>query len=673
MKINYFYDNKKRNYYFKCFLIILTFIPFILGWENINLKEYFKEIRKDLSKKKISLKDSNQNIQISAYKIMEKMTSILYETKTMKMDVEIWFEHPLFHMKSVFSNWVHNLQDYKIEGRMSFSSLNPKNNYSSSEWVQAYYIRGIPFYWDYKQRTWREESLKLSEEEESALDYTFLMGLFTINENFISSDVVDFLGEEKKGGKDCFVINYTVDPKVFEREGLTGNLQEKIWIDKKNFLPVVSRGEGKIGDAYLLLLTNYYDFNVPFSLLIPSFISKEVKNKKEILLSKVKDLVKEVAHIRGWQVLEDINVEFKNKISFRDFIKKLINKHYQKTRSENEELIFKLLGFLHKDADYKEFLINSQTTVGVGLYDPQEKIILVGDWLIPSIAEIILVHEIVHAFQDRIIDLNKFIYESLDNFDDSFVRKAIVEGEATAIMFEYLLRKKGRSFKNLEDISSLIENKLFNRCQYVKKNIIYNIYGHGTRFVQAYLERHNWPELDLIYQAMPDSMEQIIHPYRKYLIKEETEVEPGDLDIDFSEKWQEVYKSSLGEYLIFLSLARNIDTDTAREASDGWAQDKIFVYRDKDDNKLVSILINWDKDIEALEFFNTYKDYLSERFPNIIEENFGDYCILKNKEGDSFFINYKKNHVVIIWAQSLEEKDFRDLVEQIIPKLKSEI
>lgn len=125
-----------------------------------------------------------------------------------------------------------------------------------------------------------------------------------------------------------------------------------------------------------------------------------------------------MARIRGWQEeLEDVNIEFVERISLGDYLEKKFKQDYTEERTMNEEFPFKWLDLLDKDTDYCQSLLNSYIAATAAIYSPEEKKILLGDWLPPSLAEVILVHELVHAFQDNEMGLEEFLDSTTDNLD----------------------------------------------------------------------------------------------------------------------------------------------------------------------------------------------------------------------------------------------------------------
>ncbi|MDD5729557.1 MAG: hypothetical protein PHN57_00300 [Candidatus Omnitrophica bacterium] len=665
----------------KNILAVIVFLPLLLGWEKVNLQEFLK------AQELLQLKSAQEPVQlqgpqaippdVSAYRILEKTTAAVYRTKSMHVEMEAWFENPAFHIKSYFNNDIVDLDNYRTNGKISLSLFDPYN-FSTSNWVQTYQIRGIPFTWDLNKREWRQEELNISaRDKKKVLGYGVLSSMFTVNEGAVNPSTVNLLGVEKRKGRNCFVLQYKLDPKFFKRWDLAGDITVKIWIDCQDFLPQMMRSEGKLADVYILQIANYTDYNSNIDLAVPKVVTEEVDKEKTALTDKIDSLKDSVAKIMGWQMPEKVNVEFKGRGAFGDYLNEEFRKEYTKDRVAHEEFVLKWLGLLQKDADYKESILNSEISSIGGVYDPEKKTIFMGDWIPPSFAELILVHEIAHAFQDRNFDLEKFSgwKEQQDNFDYIYARKSVSEGEATAIMLEYLLNSDGKSFKDLEDVFPMIEEKLLKNSPYVRQDVVYSIYGYGANFIQSLLKQGEWGDLDKVFKSPPVSMKEIIHPYKYYMVKPgiaakasgagQNPAKDEAFEIKPPKDWKAGYQATLGEFMLLMSLRQSVDRDVAEKACAGLQKDRIFVFENNGGKRVICLVTKWDRESDAGEYAAAYSEWLKKRYPQSEEKNAGKYKLfdLQDKEMVSCLID--KNLVKIVWSQELGKKEFKTLVANI--------
>jgi hypothetical protein len=646
--------------------LLIFCLPFLCGWQKVELRDYLDSRRKQAEVKATESRNAGVE-QLSPYLILERASSAIYSLRGVRVDMELWLENILFHLKSNLINHIKNVDDYKTEGRMSFSFLLPSSD-SFSQWVQTYEIRGIPFTWNLEKREWSKEELKISGKDAQAiLTYSILTSMFTINENTVEPSSVSLSGIEKRRGKDCYVINYKLAPEIFKRWNMVGNVSMKLWIDRESFLPYTLRSEGKIGESYLLQVVNYSDFNAPAEFSMPDFIKDEVAKEKEGLKNKVMSLTKEVADIRGWEAPEKIDFEFVDRVSLRDFLKLDIENRFDEQRLSLEGVVLKWLGLLPADADYKESMINSGVSSIAALYDQSGKKILMGDWIMPAIAEPIIVHEITHALQDRNFQTGQLFDSSNINndLDASNALHALTEGEATAVMLEYVLSKEGESFRELGDIFSLIEKNIFKDAGYLKGNIQYNIYGYGANFIQGFLKNNNWKDIDRIYKTPPSAMSFILHP-QTYSLDAKDPENPGSLQEEIKQlplEWKKIYEDRIGEFYILLSLRAFLEKEKSEKAAEGWKKDRVAIYENKSGKKLLLLSTSWNNEEDAKEFLEAFKSWLLKKYAKASMEEDNKMIIARTEGKDIFSLAADKDRVTVAWSDGLSSVEFRFLAQ----------
>ncbi len=651
-----------------CFLIFILSLPVMVGWQKIELKELLAAPKNNSPTLDV-VADAGKSPDFSPYKILEKVSSSLFQLKTVEVDTELWLENAFFHIKSNFKNRIQNVDDYKTDGRVSFSFLLPSSA-SSSQWVQNFQIRGLPFTWNRGKRLWEKKDLEITgKDAQAVLSYSVLRSLFTINQNEVDPSSVKILGIENRKGRDCFVLGYSLDPEIFKRWNLVGNISLKLWIDKVDFLPQILRAEGNLGNMYLLQIVNYSNFNRGVGLVLPAVISNEVKIQKEELKGRVAVLVNEVSQIRGWKPLEGVQVEFLDRVSLRRHLEDELIRNYPEGRFENEGIVFRWLGLLPKDADYKESLLNSEIASLAGLYEPRLKTIFIGDWIHPALAEPILVHEIVHAYQDRQLPLEEFMEdkESKETLDFSTARHSLLEGEATAVMLEYILRKEGADFQGLGDIFALIEEKIIRNSEYNRLSMQYNIYGYGANYIQYYLKDNKWNEMDKLYKFAPFSMKDMIHPYRRYVLKKLTQAPGQEKPLSSPQlpgAWNEIYNNRLGEFFLQLSLRQFLDKDTAEQAAAGWKNDAIKMYKDELGKKLLILRTQWIDSAAMKVYGQVFKNWLKKKYPQMVEAQEGSISVVKTTEGIFSFLP-SGDELTVVWGQEQSAREIALLTEKI--------
>ena len=614
-------------------------------------------------------KGNNETGQkISAYQILHKASLAFFDADSVVVTVEHWIQEPLWHMKLKLTNFIKDVDDYKVEGRMSFSSLVPNTNFSSSSWLQSYQIGGVPFSWSSSEREWKNEALKIEEKRaRKVLQYSMIQSLFSLNDQTADISTLELLGVQKKSGKDCFVIKFKINPESLKRWGMAGDLTDKVWVDSRSFLPEAARVEGKLGNMDFLEVINYKDYNAFLEFNEPDFIAQEAKDEREELRGKIKELIEETSRIRGWTGydLSDVKIDFVKRKKLKEVLRSELT---NEARLKNEEKILKWFDLIPPELDYKELIVNSEISSMAGMYDSKNKTIFIGDWLQPSLAEIVCVHEITHAFQDKILGLAKLSDEA-KGFDYNFTLQALLEGEAFAVSLEYLLNKDNESIKDGKNMVSLMEAKINN--SYLRDKIFYNLYGVGARFIQAYLDKNSWKDIDRLYENMPNSTREILHP-NEYLVRRDIAtkaVEKGNKkknvrEIPVLSGWQELYSTTLGEYFISSFLGAALDKESCGNAMRGWHSDKLKIYTNERGEEIFIFLAQWDSPQDVLEFSRFYVQWLEKKG---FKFEAGGWAYLKDKKMTNFKLS--DDYIMIIGSDGLGADEFNSVNKELFSEI----
>jgi hypothetical protein len=138
-------------------------------------------------------------------------------------------------------------------------------------------------------------------------------------------------------------------------------------------------------------------------------------------------------------------------------------------RFARAELTMKKIGLLPRDFDLKEFLVKVQRKDIAAFYDDETKSISLVNTIPAQEQEAILAHELTHALQDQNYDLHNWARPGNKNGKDdplsradesSAARRAVVEGQATVVMMDYLLAKTGRTLANTPGLIYRMEDPL---------------------------------------------------------------------------------------------------------------------------------------------------------------------------------------------------------------------
>ncbi|MFA7677587.1 MAG: hypothetical protein WCY34_05390 [Candidatus Omnitrophota bacterium] len=617
--------------------------------------------------------------KISPYRILQKSQAALYDTKAVTVKTEQWQQGEGFHTKAIFENIFQDYSNQKIIGRGSFSfyGLALKGDFSSSFWVQSYRIDGVPFSWDSEDKIWENKALDIEEKRtREKFKYDFMKSLLFINAQAVDIDSLLFDGEEGKNGQECYRISYRYERGMLKSWGLAGALGVIVWIDREDFLPVKQRIEGNVGGQIWVQEIEYTGYDSSASLEAPKEIIKEAQEEKSALRDKISSVINEVANIRGWKAsdIKDIKIEFVKINRMRELMLQEISAYYSDEDIENEGLIMKCLGLIPEDADYRDIIFNSTDAALVsGMYVPDEKTIFIRDDIQPSFAEIVCAHEAVHAFQDKKLNLSNLKQKLKGDFDASMALRCMLEGEASDVQLEYLLRKDDETLRDWQDIASLVEKGVVGNA-YLRDKLFYNAYGYGARLIQLCLEGYDWDwkKLDSLYENYPRTSEEVMHP-QEYVMRLTTNLGGSvsgkgkeALQVSLPGGWKKSFSTRLGEYVNFLFLDKSLGREYAQAGSIGWENDSVIVYENESTkNKIIVFIIKWDSPKDAKEFADSFKGFLDKEKYKKIETEDDKKSLIYERGESKFSYRIFSNYSLAVWAQGIDQGEITDIMGEI--------
>ncbi len=613
--------------------------------------------------------------KISPFRIIQKSQSALYESKSYEQIMEEWYQGFLVHRKSKYTQRIKDLTDSEVEGRISYSYYGFSLGDSDSYWVKSYTIRGVPFTWNSRKKKWKNEALHIEDKyAREQISYNFLYALAGVDLEGIDPESFQYLGEEEKDGKTCYLISFRYLPDMYKRWGLVGKLSSLFWVEKETFLPVQKRTEGNIAGSKYLLVVAYQNYGQDFDFALPVYVVEESAKEKKALEAKVQTIIEAVAKLRGWQAeeIKDVKIEFAKKVRIKDAMLEDTKSRFSEQEVYYQGEMLKWLGLIPKDADYYDIFFDSSDAAFIaGLYIPKIKTIFVSDDMDPAQAELTLFHEAVHAFQDKKLGLESLQDKLKDDYNAYTALMSLIEGEAVSLELEYLLNKSEESLKEWEDIARLIDERVVHG--YARDKVFFNVYGYGAMFLQNYLKKHSWDwsQLNNIYAARPETMEEVLHP-EEYTIKSVTKgvnksskLTPPPLESHKISGWKEVYASKLGEFYIFSMLDDKLKRAESQSASLGWSNDRIDIYEDGQGGQLIVLQTKWDSPKDASEFFESYKKWLKENKFTDNPEQTGKDIFANSESAQLTACSLGNNYVLIAGSRDLSPEIFKPLAEGI--------
>jgi hypothetical protein len=337
----------------------------------------------------------------------------------------------------------------------------------------------------------------------------------------------------------------------------------------------------------------------------------------------------------------------------RRFVVAELGRKYSPARLEAERRALVAWGLVPAGFDLATFYADLLAEQAAAYYDPTAKRMVLANWLTPELRRDALAHELVHALQDRLVDLDRFLGAAPDRGDEALARQSLVEGEAVAVSQDLALRREGRDFAALPDVAGLAQTirssatgPVLARAPAVVRTMLTFPYASGVGFVHAFRQRHPWTELSAVYQDPPRSSAQILHP-ELYLDRRQDPVPVTlpDVALLMPGGSRLVTEDELGEIGVAEVLRR-----AAGDVVDapGWRGDRYALWDAPGRRSILVAVILWDTEEQAADFSRAYAPVLARKHGLTLTPPDDDPLHTWSSRTTTFAIERRRRTVVIL-------------------------
>jgi hypothetical protein len=348
-----------------------------------------------------------------------------------------------------------------------------------------------------------------------------------------------------------------------------------------------------------------------------------------------------VMQIRGQQFDADVAPSLMTRTELGEEMILQMETEYTPEELKLMEASYKVFGLVPKDLNLRDTITKLLTEEVGGFYDPRtKKMVLVreDDKPEPSFfgklfgarpafdkdgQKVTLSHELTHALQDQLYGLLE-MQRSIEKDDDMLLAfSALVEGDATLVMFGEMGRQEGdiRSMTEMEPEAAefmftlmksflpIAGGKTYRNSPRIFRDSLVFPYFQGMVFNLHLSRQGGFRNIHRAYDSPPTSSEQILHP-EKYLSNrdEPQQFEFAELATAIPEDWKLLGGNCLGEFQTDI-LLKNIPNSI--QASTGWDGDRYEVFEGPDGKLAMIWATTWDSDKDAKEFESAYRKYIS--------------------------------------------------------------
>ena len=343
-------------------------------------------------------------------------------------------------------------------------------------------------------------------------------------------------------------------------------------------------------------------------------------------LDATNEILEKVSKLRGLEIKRPVKSGLKSK----DEIEQSVIKDLDESTSPEEFLATQKtlarLGLVAKDFRLRDYVVKLLREQVAGFYEPKTQEFYLAAWVPVSEQRTVMAHELMHALQDQHFNLRRFEDWPKGDSDAELAVHALIEGEATIMMYQYALDREGVKL-DVTKLGSLTERMLADTspddaskypvlagAPAVLRDGLQFPYIYGAGFVQEVLKAGSWSAVDKSYSKLPASTEQIMHPERFITRDDPVKIDIADLAGALGRDWKRVDADVNGEFGYQIAL-REFIGKAAVKAAAGWGGDRYLLYEDtKNGATMLAQFTTWDTATDAVEFFDAYSERTEKRY-----------------------------------------------------------
>jgi hypothetical protein len=342
-----------------------------------------------------------------------------------------------------------------------------------------------------------------------------------------------------------------------------------------------------------------------------------------------------------------IKHEVKRHLASRDEVSAYLEKNLREDkdakRLRRTELVLKKFGLLPRDFSFESSIVALLREQVAGYYDQKNKTMNLLDWLPPDQQRPVLAHELTHALQDQSFGLGKWLSHNSADLDKKKditpadiekdeadeTLEAVVEGQAEAVMVDYLLAPTGRSVWNAPDVLAELDADMLkgdpdsvvfkNAPIFLKESLTFP-YRYGVEFVAAMGQDGGKSKaFSGLFKNPPRTTRQIMEP-KTYLSGEQIELLAVPNFREIFKDYERFDVGAMGEFDVSMLLDQYAGTAISHSIYPSWRGGYYYAARPKHvDNAPLALMYvsRWADAEKAADFARVYSNSLAKRYQHV--------------------------------------------------------
>jgi hypothetical protein len=340
----------------------------------------------------------------------------------------------------------------------------------------------------------------------------------------------------------------------------------------------------------------------------------EARREKALAANRAirEQVERDVVAIRGLEFKSPVDYNVLTRAEMKATIAGKLAEVFSAQEFQNMTTALAVLGLLPDGFPLREKYIDLLGEQVAAFYDQhQHKLFMFEDASLEnSQNRVVLAHELTHALQDQHFGLKRLPLETKNNDDMAAAASALVEGEATLVMSEYLM--KNFSLKALKDsvAASVMQNmsQLSSAPRYLREMLVFP-YLRGQEFCASLFGGDGYAAISRAYERPPSSTAQILHPEKFFREPREEPIAIRWPDVTVNGA-APIADNTVGEMGTRIQVAQFTDDRTGEDAAAGWRGDRYLCF---DGGRGFVWKTEWASEVDAAEYVAAQKRVIAAR------------------------------------------------------------
>jgi len=382
------------------------------------------------------------------------------------------------------------------------------------------------------------------------------------------------------------------------------------------------------------------------------------------IFAEIRAMTQQIEQITGWKSKRKVPAAMMNKQQLDRYLNARMSEDVKPGEQRAEEVTLRRLGFIGDKVDLKQSMLDVMNEQAAAFYDTRKKRLFLmestGDRGGEQMQSTVLVHELSHALADQQHGLYRFMQSAGPSDDEHLARMAVLEGQATWLMSEYVAQQNGTTLLGRPEVVAMMAKASSSSSSefpaldaaplYLQETFLFP-YSQGMVFQAKVIEKLGKAGYSEVFRRPPTTTQQILHP-DLYL----TNRLPPRLALPAGTFKEPVLSDgTLGE-LDHQILLRQFKVADWADIAAGWSACRYRVLEDKPRTRVTLLYVSeWRDEAAAQAFFTAYrKSILPVKLKSVAFRQDEDALVTGQASDGSFRLERRGKLVTVLEGLPLE-------------------